>query len=292
MLSIHKMVAGDGYRYLTRHVAVNDGAAASGQSVTDYYAATGNPPGRWIGQGLDALGRVGGRTAPGARVDERELAAVFRDGVDPVTGGPIGRRLKVAGYDLTFTAPKSASVLWALGDEPTRRMVAAAHEAAVGQALGFVEASVLRTRVGAGGIRQIRTRGMVAAAFDHWDSRAGDPNLHTHVILANQVQGIDGIWRSVDGTTIHAATVTVSELYDALVSDEVARRLPVSWSWRGRGESRNPALEIDGLDDELLTGFSSRSQVIAAAASSGRPTTRRVTAAVRRGWRRRRRAST
>lgn len=153
MLSIHKMVAGEGYRYLTRHVAVNDGAAANGQSVTDYYAITGNPPGRWLGQGIDALGRAGARITPDSRVDERELAAVFRDGCDPVTGEAIGRRLKVAGYDLTFTAPKSASVLWALGDEPTRRVVAAAHEAAVRQALGFVEQSVLRTRAGAGGVR-------------------------------------------------------------------------------------------------------------------------------------------
>ncbi len=264
MLSIHKMVAGEGYRYLTRHVAVNDGASAAGQSVTDYYAATGNPPGRWLGQGLDALGRVDAGIAPGSWVDEHELAAVFRDGCDPHTGEPLGRPLKVAGYDLTFTAPKSASVLWALGDEPTRRTVAAAHESAVHQAVGFVEQSVLRTRVGAGGVRQIRTRGMVAAAFDHWDSRAGDPNLHTHVIVANRVQGIDGAWRSVDGTTIHAAAVAVSELYDALVSDEVARRLPVSWSWRQRGESRNPALEIDGLNDELLSAFSSRARTIAA----------------------------
>ena len=242
VLSIHKMVAGEGYLYLTRHVAVNDGAALAGQSVTDYYAVSGNPPGRWLGQGLDALGRVEARITPGSRVEERELAAVFRDGCDPVTGEPIGRHLKVAGYDLTFTAPKSASVLWALGDEPTRRAVAAAHEAAVGQALGFVEASVLRTRVGAGGARQIRTRGMVAAGFDHWDSRAGDPNLHTHVVLANRVQGIDGVWRSVDGTTIHQAAVTVSELYDALLSDEVARRLPVSWSWRQRGAVAQPGV--------------------------------------------------
>ena len=133
MLSIHKMVAGEGYRYLTRHVAVNDGAAAAGQSVTDYYAATGNPPGRWLGQGLDALGRVDARITPGSRVDEHELVAVFRDGCDPRTGEPIGRGLKVAGYDLTFSAPKSASVLWALGDEPTRRAVATAHEVAVNQ---------------------------------------------------------------------------------------------------------------------------------------------------------------
>ena len=75
MLSIHKMVAGEGFRYLTRHVAVNDGAALAGQSVTDYYAASGNPPGRWLGQGLDALGRIDVRITPGSRVGERDRSA-------------------------------------------------------------------------------------------------------------------------------------------------------------------------------------------------------------------------
>lgn len=268
MLSIHKMVGAEGFRYLTRHVAVHDGAAPAGQSPTAYYAATGNPPGRWVGRGVEALGGAGLRVRVGDRVHERALEAIFRDGRDPLTAEPIGRRLKVAGYDLTFTAPKSASVLWALGDEPTRAAVAAAHEAAIGQALGFVEASVLRTRVGHDGAHQLKARGLIGAAFDHWDSRAGDPNLHTHVVVANRVQGVDGAWRSIDGATVHQAAVAVSELYDALVTDETARRLPVSWSWRDRGESHNPALELDGLPDGLLAEFSTRSRTIAAGLES------------------------
>ena len=136
------------------------------------------------------------------------------------------------------------------------------HHAAVAQALAFVEDQVVRTRVGASGRRQIRTLGMVAAAFDHYDSRAGDPNLHTHVVLANKVQGPDKRWRSLDGKTIHAATVTVSELYDGLVADELHRRLYVAWSARHRGADRNEAFEIDGIDDRLLRAFSSRSETI------------------------------
>ena len=103
---------------------------------------------------------------------------------------------------------------------------------------------------------------MVAAGFDHWDTRAGDPNLHTHVVVANKVQGPDGAWRSVDGRTVHAAVVTVSELYDTLLADEVTRRLGVDWSVRDRGERRTPAFEITGIDDALLTAFSSRSETI------------------------------
>lgn len=103
---------------------------------------------------------------------------------------------------------------------------------------------------------------MVAAAFDHWDSRAGDPNLHTHVVLANNVQGPDGQWRSVDGRTLHSAAVTVSELYDALLADEVTRRLGATSSLRDRGERRNPAFELDGVGEDLLADFSTRAEQI------------------------------
>jgi conjugative relaxase-like TrwC/TraI family protein len=147
----------------------------------------------------------------------------------------------------------------ALGDEATR---VAAHRAALGSVLEFVEAKVIRSRVGAGGAQQVGTAGMIAAAFDHWDRRAADPNLHVHVVVANKVQGPDGQWRSVDGRTIHAAAVTVSELHDTLLADEVTRRLPVAWGMRERGERRNPAFEIAGLPDTLLSAFSSRSEAI------------------------------
>lgn len=270
MLSMHKLTVGDGYAYLTRHVAAGDAGLSAADSLTAYYEQTGNPTGRWIGGGLHALG--GERLEVGAAVSEAAMTAVFRDGRDPVTLEPLGTPYKrfvpgesrhtVAGYDLTFTAPKSVSVLWGLADDRTRATLYDAHRAALSSALRFVEHSVIRTRVGAAGCRQVRTRGMVAAAFDHWDSRAGDPNLHTHVVVANKAQGPDGAWRSVDGRTLHAAVVTVSELYDALLADEVSRRLGATWSTRSRGERRNPAFEVDGVDEDLLAEFSARSEQI------------------------------
>lgn len=269
MMSMHKLMAGDGYTYLTRHVAAGDAGLSQADSLVAYYEATGNFPGRWLGRGLAALGDdASGRLRPGAAVTEPAMAAVFRGGHDPQTDAPLGRSYRgrtdraVVGYDLTFTVPKSASVLWALGDDTTRAAVHAAHRAAVEQALDFVERTVARTRVGHAGCRQVRTRGVIAAAFDHWDSRSGDPNLHTHVVVANKVQGPDGVWRSLDGTTVHAATVTVSALYDCLLSDELARRLPVRWSLRSRGERRNPAFELEGIDDAVLAAFSTRAEQI------------------------------
>ncbi len=199
------------------------------------------------------------------------MTAVFRDGVDPLTDDALGRpyrvfddgkRHAVVGFDLTFTAPKSASVLWALADDATRVIVYDVHRAALASSLEFVEQRVIRTCIGEAGRHQVCTRGMVAAAFDHWDTRAGDPNLHTHVVIANKVQGPDGAWRSLDGRTVHAAVVTVSELYDALLADELARRLPVEWSMRERGPRRNPALEVDGIGEDLLSQFSTRAEAI------------------------------
>ena len=267
-MGMHKLLAGDGYAYLTRQVAAGDARLGPGEPLVAYYDASGTPPGRWCGSGLRGLGDDRTRVRAGDVVAEAGIVAVFRDGHDPVTGDPlgrsyVGRRVRpVVGFDLTFTVPKSAAVLWGLGNRRTREAVVAAHHAAVAQALDFVDEHVVRTRVGTAGRRQIRTRGMVAAAFDHYDTRAGDPGLHTHVVLANKVQGTDRVWRSLDGKTIHAATVTVSELYDGLVADELHHRLAVGWSHRARGAGRNEAFEIDGIDDRLLREFSSRADRI------------------------------
>lgn len=227
VMSMHKLTAGDGYAYLTRHVAAGDAGLEAGASLTAYYEQSGNPAGRWYGEGLAGLGDATRPIRAGDVVTEAAMTAVFRDGVDPLSNDALGRayrtfddgkRHAVVGYDLTFTAPKSVSVLWALADDATRVIVYDAHRATLASSLEFVEQRVIRTRIGNGGRHQVRTRGMVAAAFDHWDTRAGDPNLHMHVVIANKVQGYDGAWRSVDGRTVHAAVVSVSELYDALLA--------------------------------------------------------------------------
>ncbi len=191
-------------------------------------------------------------------------AAARRAAIDAITRVELARGAPkaVAGFDLTFTPPKSVSTLWAVADDRTQATVLAAHRAAVSQSLGFLEDRALFTRTGHAGCRQEATRGAIAAGFDHWDSRAGDPNLHTHLVVANKVQGTDGAWRSLDSRALHHATVAISEVYDALMADELARRLPVRWGWRHRGARRSPRLEIDGVGDELMGEFSTRSRRI------------------------------
>ncbi len=112
-------------------------------------------------------------------MDARELAGQIAKGSRP-------RTQTVAGYDLTFSPVKSVSTLWAVADPAVAAVIERAHRAAVKDALAFIEEHALFTRTGPQGIRQVNVRGLVAAAFTHRDSRAGDPDLHTHVAVANK----------------------------------------------------------------------------------------------------------
>jgi conjugative relaxase-like TrwC/TraI family protein len=103
-----------------------------------------------------------------------------------------GMRRAVAGFDFTFSVPKSACVLWAVADAGTQALIGEAHHAAVAEVVAFMERGVAATRSGAtagdGAVAQVDVTGLVATAFDHFDSRAGDPHLHTHVVISNKVQ--------------------------------------------------------------------------------------------------------
>ena len=112
-----------------------------------------------------------------------------------------GSRRAVAGFDYTFSIPKSASVLWAVADAGTQALIAQAHHAAVAEMVAFIEREVAATRVGAtgpdGAVAQVNVTGVVATAFDHYDSRAGDPHLHTHVVMRSNTETSDGDCTSV-----------------------------------------------------------------------------------------------
>jgi len=171
----------------------------------------------------------------------------------------------VAAFDLTFSVPKSVSVLWALAEPDTQTLIYRAHQDAIQVALAWAEQNVIFTRTGAGGRVQEEVRGVVAAAFDHWDSRAGDPHLHTHVVVANRVQGLDGQWRSLDGATLFRYTVALSELHEGVLQDLLTDRLGVAWEQRARHHSAVPRHDLAGVPTELIEEFSTRSREIAAA---------------------------
>ena len=134
----------------------------------------------------------------------------------------------VAGFDLTFSPPKSVSALWGVADAATQSLIADAHHAAVRDTLAMLEERVAATRVGHGGIAKMPVTGVITTSFDHYNSRTKNPQLHTHLVVSNKVQGVDGRWRSLDSRTLHRATVALSASYNALLADHTARMLNIS----------------------------------------------------------------
>jgi conjugative relaxase-like TrwC/TraI family protein len=243
VLSIGKLTV-EQSRYYERQVA---------QGRDDYYSGRGESAGRWTGGGAETL-RLSGR------VDDDGFMALM-DGRDPGTGERlrrVGGRSKVAAFDLTFSAPKSVSVLFAIGEPALAGALVAAHEEAVDAAVGYVEREACRVRRGRGGVRRETGEGFVAAAYRHRMSRAEDPQLHTHVVAANMARGADGRWTALDGTPIYQHAKAAGFLYQAHLRAAVRERLP----WVRWGPVRNGMAEIKQLAPAVLREFSTRRRQI------------------------------
>ena len=189
-------------------------------------------------------------------IDAREIAATIARQSRP-------RTQTVAGYDLTFSPVKSVSTLWAVADPQVAAQIERAHQAAVQDALTFIEGHALFTRQGRNGVRQVNVTGLVGAAFTHRDSRAGDPDLHTHVAVANKVQAIDGRWLSIDGRVLFKATVAASETYNTALEHHLRDRLGVRFADRPNTDpGKRPVREIVGVDPALNQHWSTRRVLI------------------------------
>src|SRR6476660_2832623 len=374
--TLHKLTAGDGYLYLIRQVAASDSTERGRNTLSEYYSAKGESPGRWVGTGLASLSSTGARdvteralqeiwTVPvGSEVHEQQMAALFGEGLHPnavditnyslgrgaqpavaIESAQLGRRFAVrtgetefqralavayrehnarlhqkwntpidddvraqirttlarqrfadeygrepaddrelsgfiarntrarttavAGYDVTFSPVKSVSALWAVAPLDVAHEIEECHEAAVADALAFMEAHGAFTRSGAAGVAQVDTTGLIAAAVTHRDSRAGDPDLHTHVAISNKVATIDanGVqrWLALDGQPLHRVMVAVSELYNTRLEAHLGQRLGLQFTeMTPPGRGKRPIREIIGVNTELNTRWSSRRQAIEA----------------------------
>jgi conjugative relaxase-like TrwC/TraI family protein len=242
VLSIGRLGAGQGAYYLDQ---VAD-------RPEKYYTGAGEAPGEWRGSAAAALGLVGVVDAEGLR---RALA-----GEHPATGEKLSERApRTLGFDLTFRAPKSVSLLFALGERTSATRVRDAHEAAVDAALGYLEREACVARRGFGGTERLAGNGFLAAGFRHRLSRAGDPQLHTHVVVANVTRGSDGRWTALDGTALYAQAKTAGFLYQAQLRHELTRRLGVEWA-----QPHNGVADVAGVDRGLIDAFSRRSREIGA----------------------------
>ncbi|MFX1820944.1 MobF family relaxase [Pseudarthrobacter sp. CC4] len=274
-MSIARLSAQSGLRYLFKTTMMDD-LTTTPPDATTYYVKAGTPEGRWIGSGLHGINR-----GPGDVVAETDAKAVFDLAVHPDTNAPLGRphsqptavdnktgppavRHAVVGFDLTFSVPKSVSVLWALSPRSTQELILRVHHEAVEATLAWLEEQVIHTRAGRNGVAHVGTQGAIAAAFDHWESRTGDPQLHTHLVIANRIQRItDGAWVTLDSRTLYKAAVAASEHYNGLLFDalhchlgsDTDIRIPVI-------NTGNPSQQLTGIDEDLIREFSNRSRLI------------------------------
>lgn len=242
MLNLHRLGHGAESYYLDQVVS----------GVEDYYVGAGEAPGYWLAT-ADQLGLDG-------VVSPEHLRAVLA-GHDPSTGEHLhhAKNRKVPGWDLTFRAPKSVSILWGLSEPVISEQVVAAHEAAITTAVDYLEEVAAFTRTGRNGVHRVEASGFIAAGFRHRTSRDGDPLLHTHVLVANSVLTADGKWRTIDATGLYDHAKTAGYIYSAQLRHELTARIGVGW-----GDIENGLADIDGVSPELIKQFSKRREQIEA----------------------------
>jgi conjugative relaxase-like TrwC/TraI family protein len=230
-----------------------------GAGRADYYLSDlatelpvpGRGAGRWVGSAAHGLGLEG---------SEPVEPSAFRSllhGQHPGTGRPLplASAVRVAAYDLTFSAPKSASVVFALGGQDVARAVMAAHADAVDGAMRYLESHALgAVRRAAGGEREVvATSGFAGAMFTHGVNRNLDPHLHSHVVVVNAVHGVDGRWSACDGRGLDAHRRAASSVYDAHLRWALTASLGVRWD-----AAPGHTAEIVGVAPAVLGEFSSR----------------------------------
>jgi conjugative relaxase-like TrwC/TraI family protein len=220
------------------------------ERLPSYYLDGDEPPGRWWGTGAGVLGLE-------SVVDPEAFLSVMA-GRHPTKGDDLGRRYgdeSVRGYDATFSAPKSVSVLFGLGVAEARREVVEAHERAVEAVLGWVESHAHTRMRRHGHVVTVDADGVLVGVFRQHTSRRLDPQLHTHAVIANRVLAPDGRWLALDGRTIKLDQRTLSALYHVNLRSELTRRLGVRWRSPEHGIA-----EIADIDRDVLVEFSQRTR--------------------------------
>lgn len=225
-----------------------------------YYGAEGE--GTWWSSGESVVRH--GAAVTGASF--RNLCA----GLDPGTGKPLVRGAGAqhqSGTDCTLTPAKAVSVLWAAGTPEQRAGIEAAHRAAVAQALSFLtREGLVEVRTGAGGVERHRPSDLIVARFDHFTTREGDPNLHTHCVVLNVAgaprSSASGRYKSLTHLTIDPARLFEQQrglgaAYRAALSQELRVRFGLRYRPAGQGQ-----WEVAGVPDTLLAAFSKRSAQI------------------------------
>ena len=227
-------------------------AAASYFAKDNYYTQHDEGPSHWFGAAAEKL------TLQGEVEAER-----FQQLLDGRIEGDVqlgrivgGARQHLHGWDLTFSAPKSVTLAALVGGD--ERLVQA-HDAAVREALAWIQEQALITRTGERGqtVEQ-RTGSMLAAVFRHDLSRAAEPQLHSHAVVMNATPNDDGEWTSVHSIHLFAHAKEAGERYQQALAK---RAVELGYTIV---PNRNGTFELDGIPRELTQMFSTRAKAIEA----------------------------
>ena len=240
-----------GAEYLLRSVA--DG-------VEDYFMGAGEAPGVWHGRWADELGLTG--------VVEPEHLRALVEGNHPYTGVDLlagHRERTVKAIDLTLSAPKSVSLLWAFGGDRVASEVSIVVVEAATTAVDFMERHAAVARQQHQGVRRrVDTHGVAVAMFTHRTSRDGDPQLHVHSLVPNLVQRADGTFVAVDANPVHEWLKASGTIFQSELQRHLTDRLGVQW-----GPERNGCRELIGVTPEQRRAFSKRTRAIETVLEAG-----------------------
>ena len=224
------------------------------EALPSYYLDSGEPKGVWHGTGARLLG------LEGQVADEqflRIMAGLTPHGAGDERLGRAYNDTSVRGFDITASAPKSVSVLFAVGEPQIRTEVLAAHDESVAAMLSWVEAHAhTRYRIN-GQVAVVDAEGIIAATFRQHTSRVLDPQIHTHVVIANRVRSPDGRWLALDARTLKLDQRTLSAIYHSTLRAELTERLGVGWQ-----EPLNGIAEMADVPDAVLEEFSTRTAAV------------------------------
>ena len=261
---MRRVSLGAGYRYLIES-SRSATAPLCARQPRRLLRGDRTPPGRFLGSGLAGSATAG---YPGGQRGDRGLPVPDARYVLRSALRQAGRRLPntgsklaaVAGFDLTFSPPKSVSTLWALANPATRQAIYDCHRHAIDIVLDYAERMCSPPGRGRTGSSPKPIDGVIATAFTHFDSRAGDPQLHDHVIIWNRARSTsDGKWRTLDSKAIFQSRSALSSLHQGVLADLLTQQLGVDWEARASRYSQRGRWEIAGVPEALLKLFSTRS---------------------------------
>ena len=223
------------------------------EQAGDYYAA--ERQGEWFGTGAEQLGLVG-------QIDRKAFQYLLA-GLKPCGSRITGKRQpNIPGYDVTFSAPKSVSIAWALSGKEERTQIEAALTKAVQATLRDLQRLIPLGRRGKGGTEQIHGQ-LASALFVHFTNREQEPQLHVHSIISNYLLGDDGKWSAVNSRALHNWTPALGRMFRCNLARELSADLKMKL-YRPKDESgRNKSwFEISGIGRKTIEAFSSRKKAI------------------------------